>query len=521
MFHSANDALSADAISSLLKESGLSENSALEKQIIPELIRGKDLLIEADSSERKAAPLFLPILASLDKRSGHLNSLLLTTNQSILNQAEYSFRKLAGKRFKNRQITILGKETQARKELRLLAKRPSTIVGTPERIIDHLRRGNLDLSRLDTMVFDVPEEEERHSFEQDVEFIISKVPNHPKSAVYTTDPEQLSFLPSFQRRPSFLSRDSREEIIPWLYRFTTDKKLTKETVRVLLERGPIEHCLVFVKSISDLNHLKEALKESNVHVSSLKDGPEAGKAGCFLTAADDSTPLVPGIRSIIFSGYVPDKPVLDRIMKESLEDPEHTDFLLIHEPGDAAETKTKQLEEEHRMSIEEKELPKDEDVLKGYIANILHSIKVEEDPEILNAYRKMVRKHVPFFMRSYFSAYMLKHSGAKLPLESGVGRGKPSKRRKPGKEGREQTNTSEMKTLFVSIGKNRRVYPKDLVQLFRSTLDLEKEEVGAVKVLDNYSFVEIAGTKAETAISKMDGMEFRSRNITVNHARKK
>lgn len=514
MFQSANGSLSADTITTILRDAGISENSPLERQIIPEVVRRRDLLVEADSSERKGTPLLLPLLACPGKAPGAVNSMLLTTDRTMLTQAEHSFRRLSGRHFKGRNLIVLGREMQARKELRLISKRPSTIVGTPERIIDHLRRGNLDLSRLETIVFDVPDAEGRESFEQDAEFITSKIPNHPVSTVYALEPEKLSFLQGFQRRPALLSRQMRGAFVPCLYTFPCNQDLTEGTVRVLLDRGPVEHCLVVGRSMSDLGRLKEHLKQYQVHVSTLQEGPEAGRAGCFLTAPGDAAPLPPGIRTLLFSGCIPEEQELSRIMKETLENPKETTFLLVYTPGDVAETGAKQLEEKQQMNIEEKTMPKDEDVLKGYIANMLHSIKVDEDPEVLNAYRKMVRKHVPFFMRSYFSAYLLKQSGAKLP---GGTENRP--RRKKGAE--KAGETPDMKTLFVSIGKNRRVYPKDLVQLFRSTLNLEKEEVGAVKVLDNYSFVEISSTRADDAISRLDGTEFRGRTITVNHARKK
>jgi RNA recognition motif-containing protein len=73
----------------------------------------------------------------------------------------------------------------------------------------------------------------------------------------------------------------------------------------------------------------------------------------------------------------------------------------------------------------------------------------------------------------------------------------------------------------VSIGKNRKVYPKDLVGLFCSTLGIDSQSLGSVKVLDNYSFVDIPTPYAQKAIDELDGKDYRGRKITVNFARKR
>jgi hypothetical protein len=76
-------------------------------------------------------------------------------------------------------------------------------------------------------------------------------------------------------------------------------------------------------------------------------------------------------------------------------------------------------------------------------------------------------------------------------------------------------------TLFLSIGKNRRVYPRDLVQLLVVSGGVSKTEIGEIKILDNYSFVEVDEKTASSVISRLDGMEYRGRNLTVNFAKKR
>ncbi len=139
-----------------------------------------------------------------------------------------------------------------------------------------------------------------------------------------------------------------------------------------------------------------------------------------------------------------------------------------------------------------------EDLLPA-VENLLKRVKENEDPDILNAYRKAFKKTVPYSMRSWVSAYMLKEFASK-------------------KTGRTVQNGV---SLFVSIGRNRKVYPKDLIHLFVNTGKVDRSMIGDIKILDNYSFITLNSQATETAIDNLDGIDFRGRKLTVNFAKKK
>jgi RNA-binding protein YlmH len=71
------------------------------------------------------------------------------------------------------------------------------------------------------------------------------------------------------------------------------------------------------------------------------------------------------------------------------------------------------------------------------------------------------------------------------------------------------------------VGKSRGVYPKDLAALFGDTLRVDRDRIGDIRVLDNYSFLEIDSALAEQAIAELSGSELKGKQISVNYARKK
>jgi RNA recognition motif-containing protein len=79
----------------------------------------------------------------------------------------------------------------------------------------------------------------------------------------------------------------------------------------------------------------------------------------------------------------------------------------------------------------------------------------------------------------------------------------------------------ESKKLFISIGKNRRLFPREIITLILSKTSSEREDIGMIKILDNYSFVQVRDSKAEEIINALNGLRFRGRTLTVNFAKPK
>lgn len=179
---------------------------------------------------------------------------------------------------------------------------------------------------------------------------------------------------------------------------------------------------------------------------------------------------------------------------------------------------TLRLFEEEENLMAKNEYIDNSDELKKQIEQILHDIHNEEDPLELNDFKRFYKKHVPIWRRAYFTAYLLKYFGGQ-----GSGGGRRSSRRssRQSNNGSESSSNGEMTSVFIGIGKNRRVFPRDLVALFTEVEGISGDDIGQIKILDNYSFMEIKEERAQTAIDAVNGREFRGRKLNVNYARRK
>ena len=176
---------------------------------------------------------------------------------------------------------------------------------------------------------------------------------------------------------------------------------------------------------------------------------------------------------------------------------------------------------------------------KKTIAGILDKIRTEADPALLDQYLRLFRKEVSFFNRSKAAAYLLMQMQMQMHSDQGkgprsAGRGDFSRRndtaaaktkaeKRPANAGdgdaqRYPLAEEDSIRLFFSMGRNRRVFPREILGLINTKTAIPKEDIGAIRILDNYSFVQVRDTVAEQIIEALNGMSFRGRPLTVNYA---
>ncbi|MDR2111236.1 MAG: DbpA RNA binding domain-containing protein [Spirochaetaceae bacterium] len=149
---------------------------------------------------------------------------------------------------------------------------------------------------------------------------------------------------------------------------------------------------------------------------------------------------------------------------------------------------------------------------------ILEKIHTEVDPFLLNAYRSLMKKEVSFFRRSHVAAYLL------MRLDQGSGgKRRGAEKSAPRDESRIEPNRylpeEESARLFISIGRNRRVFPREILGLINAKTSVAKDDIGTIRILDNYSFIQVRTTAADEIIEALNGISFRGRTLSVNYAR--
>jgi hypothetical protein len=175
----------------------------------------------------------------------------------------------------------------------------------------------------------------------------------------------------------------------------------------------------------------------------------------------------------------------------------------------------------------------DKERTRKTIALVLDKIRTEADPWLLDEYQKLFKKEISLFHRSKAAAYllMLCDQGKSLRWATARRDRRPEEEDSASREGADRESSSskedgryplaenESMRLFFSVGRSRRVFPREILGLINTKTAIPREDIGAIRILDNYSFVQVRTTVAEKIIAALNGLEFRGRPLTVNYAR--
>jgi len=173
-----------DNLLATLAEVGYETPSPIQAACIPHLLAGRDLLGEAQTGTGKTAAFALPILTRLDLASARPQALVLTPTRELALQVSEAFTKYAHHLQNFHVLPVYGGQSMV-VQLRQLARGAQVIVGTPGRIMDHLKRGSLKLDALSTLVLDEADEMLRMGFIEDVEWILEHTPSSRQTALFS------------------------------------------------------------------------------------------------------------------------------------------------------------------------------------------------------------------------------------------------------------------------------------------------------------------------------------------------
>jgi len=174
-----------------LEDLGYETPSPIQAQAIPALLEGVDLLGHAPTGTGKTAAFALPLLARLDMRSSNVQVMTLTPTRELAIQVAEAFNRYAAHIDGFHVLPIYGGGDYGT-QLRALKRGVQVVVGTPGRVMDHMRKGTLKLGGLQALVLDEADEMLRMGFIDEVDWILEQLPAKRQMALFSaTMPKQI------------------------------------------------------------------------------------------------------------------------------------------------------------------------------------------------------------------------------------------------------------------------------------------------------------------------------------------
>jgi len=186
----------SDTLLNTLTEIGFETPSAIQAQAIPALLRGEDMLGMAQTGTGKTAAFALPTLEKIDPNQPATQALVLTPTRELAIQVSEAFQTFA-RNLRGLHVLPIYGGASFQTQLKGLKRGAHVVVGTPGRIMDHIKRGTLKLDQLKMMILDEADEMLRMGFIDDVKWILEHTPQSRQTALFSaTMPKEVHRIAS-------------------------------------------------------------------------------------------------------------------------------------------------------------------------------------------------------------------------------------------------------------------------------------------------------------------------------------
>ncbi|MGP1939651.1 MAG: DEAD/DEAH family ATP-dependent RNA helicase [Arsenophonus sp. ET-DL9-MAG3] len=266
-------------ILSALKDLGYEKPSPIQQKCIPYLLNGYDVLGMAQTGSGKTAAFSLPLLHNIDIKLKAPQILVLTPTRELAVQVAEAMSEFSKHMHSVNVVALYGGQ---RYDLQLctLRKGPQIVVGTPGRLLDHLKRGTLKLSHLTGLVLDEADEMLRMGFIEDVENIMSQIPTKHQTTLFSaTMPEAVRRITSrFMKSPKEIRMQSSVKMRPNItqsYWSVYGVRKNEALVR-FLEVEDFDAAIIFVRTKNATLEVAEALERSGYNSSALNGDMNQG-----------------------------------------------------------------------------------------------------------------------------------------------------------------------------------------------------------------------------------------------------
>ncbi|CES78495.1 ATP-dependent RNA helicase DeaD [Salmonella enterica subsp. enterica serovar Typhi] len=255
-----------------LTDLGYEKPSPIQAECIPHLLGGRDVLGMAQTGSGKTAAFSLPLLNNLDPELKAPQILVLAPTRELAVQVAEAMTDFS-KHMRGVNVVALYGGQRYDVQLRALRQGPQIVVGTPGRLLDHLKRGTLDLSKLSGLVLDEADEMLRMGFIEDVETIMAQIPEGHQTALFSaTMPEAIRRITRrFMKEPQEVRIQSSVTTRPDISQsyWTVWGMRKNEALVRFLEAEDFDAAIIFVRTKNATLEVAEALERNGYNSAAL------------------------------------------------------------------------------------------------------------------------------------------------------------------------------------------------------------------------------------------------------------
>jgi ATP-dependent RNA helicase DeaD len=481
----------------------------IQAEAIPLLLQGGDIIGQARTGSGKTLAFGLPLLHKLREGGKVAKALILAPTRELALQVTDMFRAAAKHLPDLRMTTIYGGASYT-PQIRDLRRGVSIVVGTPGRIIDHLERGTLDLSGVETVVLDEGDEMLRMGFLDEVERILQATPDKTQFVLFsaTMPPHIRKLAKKYQDQPTLVHVESAQLSVDHIKQrwMMVPERFKLDALARILGTADHEAVLVFSRTRASCAQHAESLVKRGIPADALHgDMPQSARERVVqrlrrgqlkvLVATDVAARgiNVDHITHVINLELPPDlESYVHRIGRTGRAGREGRAITFIT----SKEThRIRALQKRLGVTIQKMQVPSDADVAKSQrnslVTQLRQAMEAVERPEAESWLAELVTDQNLSERDIAVAALGLLASNNGFSLKMPEDGGRPAWSKQGPQQGPDKPRhgDSNAVSLFFAVGSNKGVTPRDFVGALTNELGLDYSSIGRIIILENKSFV--------------------------------
>ncbi len=504
---------------------GFEEATPIQYEAIPVMLKGKDLIGQAQTGTGKTAAFAIPVIEMIDTSNKNLQAVILCPTRELAIQVAEEVNKLSKHKKHVTFLPVYGGQPIDR-QLKVLKKGVQIVIGTPGRVIDHLERGTIKMDEVKTVVLDEADEMLDMGFVEDIELILQNTPKSRQTAMFsaTMSPQILELTKKYQKKPVHIKVVHKEMTVPSIEQiyFEVKQKNKLEALCRLLDIYNIKLGLIFCNTKRGVDELVEHLQARGYLADALHGDLRQATRDKVMNNFRKSNIEILVATDVAARGLDVDS--VEAVFNYDMPQDEEYYVHRIGRTGRAGKTgkaftfvtgrevrKLRDIQKFTKSKISLGQVPTLLDVEERRTTQFVEKLKTVIEEGELKKYIKIIERIADEDTTSVeIAAALLKMSLATTAPAA-------QDEIKPGN----LAGNGEIVRLFFNVGRKDKVGPGDLVGAIAGETGLPGKIVGEISIFDKFSFVNVPQKYAEEVIDVMQGNQIKGKKINVEVANQK
>ncbi|MBE6022620.1 MAG: DEAD/DEAH box helicase [Cellulosilyticum sp.] len=524
------------------QDMGFEETTPIQAKAIPVILQGNDIIAQAPTGTGKTCAFGIPAVEGIDTKNNKVQVLILCPTRELVIQVAEELAALAKYKEDVRILPIYGGQ-QIDRQMRALRKKPQIIVGTPGRIMDHLRRETLKLDGLKKIILDEADEMLNMGFREDIDIILESVPEVRQFVLFsaTLAPAILDIANKYQNDPVTINVVHKALTVPTVEQYYLEVRESNkvEVLSRLIDAHNFKLSVVFCNTKKRVDDLCKDLQARGYSAESLHGDMKQLQRDNVMSRFRN------GLIDILIATDVAARGIdvddVDAVFNYDVPSDEEYYVHRIGRTGRANRlgvsytfaagkelVKLRDIQRYTKSKIKCIKPPSIEDIQENKLSGVLDEVKAVLQQGTLNTYISQIEKLLEevgdvenenFANSLDVAAAFLKIAMDKMVMGASTE-----------VSDEELTRSSnfdlnkidgDMVRLFINLGRKDNIQVSDLVKFIAATSGIKGKEIGRVDMLDKFSFFEIPKNRLDDVMTSLIGESLKGRRVNIEVANRK